>query len=111
MGRLLLALAVTLSIAGEFSAHGEASASPPGHRDDPGEPQGTGTSAALAFDAQDYRLFNKQIVLPPSATSAEHQFESVLGEKYFGKLATTKRTASDSAIAYAVEGLPDQGGG
>ena len=87
---LVFVLAMAFGIAGEVAAHGGASAS----SGDPGEPLGTGASAALEFDARDYRLFNKQIVLPPSAASVEHQFESVLGEKYFGKLAT--RTTSGS---------------
>ena len=103
---MLLVLAISLSIAGELAVQSVASASQPNARD---EPQGTGASAAIEFDAYVYPLFNKQIVLPPSPTSSEHRNDEVLGEHYFAELAATKRTTSDSAVTYAVEELHDRG--
>ena len=103
---LFVVLAISLGIAGDPAAHSGASASTPSTRDDP---QGTGTSAAVEFDDDVYPLFGKQVVLPPVLTSADHKFEDVLGEKYFGELAVARRTASDTAMTYAVENLPDQG--
>ena len=101
----LLPLAISLTIGGELVANSEASASPPNARDDPDGPQGTDTSAALEFEADVFPLFNRQVVLPSLATHSEHLYDHVFGEKYFGEIVTAKRSASDSAVAYAVENL------
>ena len=106
LANFLLVLAISLSIGGGFAGHSAASASTPSARDDP---QGTATSAAVEFDADVYPLFGKQVVLPPVLTSAEHRFDDVLGEKYFGELAVARRTPADIAMTYAVENLTDQG--
>lgn len=108
---LLLPFAIPLAIGGELVANSEASASPLNASDDPGWLQGTGTdtSAALEFEANVFPLFDQQFVLPPLATHSEHQYDSVFGSKYFGEIVTAKRSASDSAITYAVENLYDRG--